>query len=125
MGKIREKEITFYDIIGGMNVDPDPRSVAKTFEERVRCSRFTTDNANTRLCEILTDGQYDPDRPYQNLGIPLKDLVRFWWNNVADQEDMLFEIFDGIMTYYSAKLFPKEQEEVQPDYADAFDKVLV
>ena len=26
---------------------------------------------------------------YKNLAIPVKDLVRYWWNNIADQEAII------------------------------------
>ena len=122
--KIQKRGITLYDIIGGPSVDPEPCNWEKSFPERVRSNRFSTDYSDTRLCELLTEGEFDPDNPYKRLAIPIKDLVRYWWNNIADQEAVIEEIFDAIMTHYKDSLLPEEPEEERPDYSDAFDQVV-
>jgi hypothetical protein len=122
--QIRKRGITLYDIVGGQSIDPEPDNWTKSYQERVRCNKFITDTFPSRLCELLTDKRkFDPEHPYDNLKILLKDLVRYWWNNIVDQEDILFEILDGIMTIFKDRMLPPQPEEEPPDYSDAFDDV--
>jgi len=77
--QIKKRGITAYDIIGGPSIDPEPDNWAKPYDERVRCNRFTSQHWDHRLCEILTEGDFDPYKPYKNLAIAVKNLVRHWW----------------------------------------------
>lgn len=108
--RINELGVTLYDICGGQNIDPEPDNWAKPYKERVRCNRFTTDYFDTRLCELLTEGEFDPYRPFDNLAVPLKDIIRYWWNNISDQEEMISEILDAVMTHFKDRMLPDEPE---------------
>ncbi|MFX0117718.1 MAG: hypothetical protein ACFFB3_24450 [Candidatus Hodarchaeota archaeon] len=79
---------------------------------------FTTGRVD--MYRIVTEGEYNDLQPFDNLSIPIKDLVRYWWNNIADQEAFL----DDILTEYKDRfLARKEPEENYPDFSDAFDNV--
>ena len=122
--QIEKRGITLYDIIGGPSIDPDPKNMIKPFGERVRQNRFIASSFEYRLCELLTEDGFDPDYPYENLAIPMKDIIRYWWKNIADQEALVEVIFDGIMTHYKDRLLPEEPEEEPEDMSDAFDEVM-
>ena len=77
-----------------------------------------------RMCELLTEGEFDPDRPYGNLGIPLKDIIRYWWNEIADKEIILDTVFEDLFVGYKDRMLPEEPEEPQPDYTDSLDGLL-
>ena len=121
--QIEKRGITLYDMVGGPSIDPEPGNWAKPFGQRVRQNRFTTSLFEYRLCELLTEDGFDPDYPYENLAVPMKDIVRYWWNRIADQEAVLEVVFDGIMTHYKDRLLPDEPEEEGMDVSDAFDRV--
>ncbi len=54
------------------------------------------------MCELLTESEFNPDKPYENLAIPVKDLVRYWWNNLADQEDILQIVMIMLVTNFKS-----------------------
>jgi hypothetical protein len=119
-----KRDVTLYDIIGGPCVDPDPGNMIKPFSERVRQNRFTTSAFEYRLCELLTEDEFDSDYPYENLAIPIKDIVRYWWNRIADQEAVLEGILEDIMVHYKDGLLPEEPEHETFEIPDAFDEVM-
>ena len=80
-------------------------------------------NGRVNIYQILTEGEYDPFNPYDNLSVPLKDLVRYWWNNFADQDGFIDDILDHIYTEFKDRMLPPKMEQPEPDYSDAFDKV--
>ncbi|MBW1731390.1 MAG: hypothetical protein JRJ75_10950 [Deltaproteobacteria bacterium] len=102
--QIRKRGITLYDIIGGEYIDPDPGDKGKMPHERARYNRFSSLSWDLRLCELLTEGEFDAYNPYKNLAIPIKDLVRYWWNNIVDQEAMIEEILEDILTLYKDRM---------------------
>ena len=120
MRQIRIKGITAYDIIGGPSIDPEPDNWAKPYNERIRCNRFQSKYWDHRLCELLTEGDFNPQKPYENISIPVKDLIRYWWNNMADQESIIADAFDDILTEYKDRLLPAKEEEERMDYSDVF-----
>ena len=122
--QIKRRGITAYDIIGGPSIDPEPDNWDKPYNERIRCNIFTSRYWDHRLCEILTPGEFNPDKPYENLAIPVKDLIRYWWNNIADQEDIIAEALEDILTVYKDRMLPEKEEEEIVDFKDAFEKVL-
>jgi hypothetical protein len=77
------------------------------------------------LCELLTKGEFNPREPYKNLAIPIKDLVRYWWNNLADQEEFIAEAFEDILTVYKDRLLPEEKEEERVDFSEMFEDILL
>ena len=122
--QIKKRGITVYDILGGPSIDPEPDNWAKPYNERVRCNRFKSRYWDHRLCELLTEGEFDPDNPYKNLAIHPKDLVRHWWNNYADQEALIEDIFEDLLTVYKDRMLPEEKEDESLDFSDAFDDAL-
>ena len=50
--------------MGGPSIDPEPDNWAKPYNERVSCNRFESQYWDHSLCELLTEGEFDPDRPY-------------------------------------------------------------
>ena len=121
--QIKKRGITAYDIMGGPSIDPEPNNWAKPYNERIRCNRFQSEHWDHRLCELLTEGEFDSVNPYKNLKIPVKELVRYWWNNLADQESIVEDALESIMTVYKDRMLPKKQEEKPVDVSDAFDMV--
>ena len=121
--QIRDRGIGLYDIIGGEFIDPDPHDKTQPSNKRARWNRFESEIYEHRLCELLTEGEFDPDLPYNNLAIPLKDLVRYWWDNCVDQEAMLGDILEDLLTIYKDRMLPKEEEPVE--ISDAFDNIEV
>jgi hypothetical protein len=122
--QIRKRGITLYDMTGGEHIDPSPERVDLPVGQRARSNRFTTVPGEFRLCELLTDSGFDSDNPYANLSVPVRDLVRYWWNNIADHEAILDWVFDGIFTLYKDRMLPKEEEETAPDLTDALDEIM-
>ena len=122
--QIRKRGITAYDIIGGEYIDPEPHMSQGPAHQRARRNRFSSSSGDLRLCELLTEGKFDEYNPCKGLGIPIKDLVRYWWNNVVDQNLMLSEIFEEILDFYKDKLPPKEPEDEVVDISDSFDRLL-
>jgi hypothetical protein len=77
-----------------------------------------------KLCEILTEGDFDPYDPYRKLTIPLKDIVRYWWDNCIEPELFLGEIFEDIMTIYKDRMLPPEKAEPRTDLSGAIYGIL-
>lgn len=121
--QIRKRGITLYDIIGEEYIDPDPHNVDGQASQRARWNRFKTLSGDLRFCELLTEGDFDEYNPYRGLAIPVKDLVRYWWDNIVDHDLVLGEIFGDIMDFYKDKMLPEEQEE-ELDLSDSFDELL-
>lgn len=89
-----------------------------------RWNKLSSLSWDYKLCELLTEGEFDPDNPYKNLAIPAKDLVRYWWKNIADREAVLQGVLEDVLTVYKDRMLPKEEEE-SVDVSDAFDIVNV
>lgn len=123
--QIKKRGITAYDIIGGPSIDPEPNNWARPYNERVRCNRFQGEYPDYRLCELLTERDFNPDNPYENLTISVNDLVRYWWNNLADQEAIIADAFEDILAEYKDRmLLEKEGEEGRMDINDALDEIF-
>ncbi len=123
--QINKRKITLYDIIGGKYIDPTPNAVDIPAGQRCRWNRFSTQEMGLRLCELLTPQGFDEDDPFRRLAVPVKDLVRYWWNNCIDQELAVADIFEEIMEHYKDRMLPAPREpEARADVSDAFDKVL-
>ena len=122
--QIRFRDITLNDLIGGKYIDPSPEDKSSSPNERARWNRFQSETSDYRICELLTEGDFDPELPYNNLSISTKDLVRYWWNTIADQEAFLGYVFEDILTEYKDRLLPKKPEEEPVDISDAFDELL-
>ena len=110
---IRQRDITLYDMIGGQSIDPHqsvngfPAGHPQTF----RPNRFTADCWSDRLIELLAEGHYDAGAGFQGIKIPVKDLIRFWWNRCISVPDMLDNIFEGIFCHFKDRMLPVEVEK--------------
>ena len=120
IGQIRKRGITMYDILGDSYIDPDPDNGDVAAHSRMRPNRFTMSYSGYRLCELLTEGEFSEFDPYSKLAIPIKDLVRYWWDNIACQDCLLEEIFDDILIHFKDKINPKQPEEAI-DISNALD----
>jgi len=78
---------------------------------------------NLRLYELLTKDEFDPDNPYRNLAVALKDLVRYWWNNCVDQEIVLERVMEDILLPHKDRMLPVNEEN-PVHTAGAFNGVL-
>ena len=122
--QIKKRGITLYDIIGGKYIDPTPDAIEPSPGQRSRWNRFSCGPLCLRLCELLTPKGFDPDDPYRGLVVPLKDLVRYWWNNCVERELVLEDIFEDILEHYKDRMLPPEEPKERADISDAFDGVL-
>ena len=121
---LKEKDICLQDMIGLKYIDPEPEKKRQHWKERARWNRFKSTTGEMRLCELLTEGEFDPERPYENLGVAVKDVVHYWWNSIADQEYVLGMVFEEVFTEYKDRMLPEEPEQPLPDYADSLDGLL-
>lgn len=76
------------------------------------------------MCQVLTEGDYDPYNPYGNLAVPLKDIVRYWWNNFADHDAIIDMALCDLETEYKDRLLPEKEPEKYPDTSDLMDGLL-
>lgn len=76
------------------------------------------------MSEILTEGKYDPYKPYGNLAIPLKDVVRYWWNNFADHDAIIDMALCDLVTEYKDRFLPEKEPEKSPDTLHLMDELL-
>lgn len=122
--QIRKRGITLYDIIGEEYIDPTPDAMEPPPGQRARWNRFKCSDWSLRLCELLTPKGFDEDDPYRRLAIPLKDLVRFWWNNCIEPGYFLEEVFEDILRLYKDRMLPPEKPKERADISGALDGVL-
>ena len=121
---LKEKDICLQDMIGPKYIDPEPENKRQHLKERARWNRFKSITGEMRLCEFLTEGQFDSEKPYDNLIIAPKDIIRYWWNNIADQEYVLGMVFEEVFTEDKDRMLPEEPEEDQPDHTEALEGLL-
>ena len=108
---IKEKGITLQDMLGGSYIDPEQKINDHYGNPKTaRPNKFTADSWSERFTELICGEEYSPYANYYTLKIPAKDLVRFWWNNCIDREEMLEDIFGDIFCYFKDKMLPKEGE---------------
>jgi hypothetical protein len=122
--RLKERDVCLQDMIGPKYIDPEPLNKKQHWKERARWNRFKSITGEMRLCELLTEGEFDPDRPYSNLSLAPKDIIRYWWNNIADQEYVLGMEFEEVFTEYKDRMLPEEPEEDLLDHAEALDGLL-
>jgi len=121
--QIKKRGITLYDMVGEEYINPSPEKRDKPAHEVARWNKFKSLCGDYRFCELLTEGDFDQDLPYNNLSIPVKDLVRYWWDNFADREAVLGIVFDHLLTVYKDRMLPERPEEEPVDLSDAFDGI--
>ena len=122
--QIKRRGITPYDITGDKYIDPTPEIKDQPASQRARWNKFSSLSGYLRFCELLTDRDFDPYFPCNNLAIPIKDLVRYWWDNLVDQESVIADIFEDLLTLYKDRMLPEEPEEVPADISDAFEDIV-
>ena len=110
MNQIKKRGITFYDFQGGNYIDPDPEGPGLP-HERARNNRFKQNDCSFRMCELLSEGIFDEFAPYSNLVIPLKDVIRYWWSNIADADAFLDEIMNDLYDHFKDKMLPAEEDK--------------
>ena len=54
----------------------------------------------------------------------IQDLIRFWWNNIICQNDILDEILEDIFVHFKEKLLPNKELEPTIGYDVDFYKVI-
>ena len=119
LNKIKKHGITWLDMIGGRSI-----SFEANHKRVVRCNKFKAESWSDRLIELICEGDYDPFAECHILRVSIQDLIRFWWNNIICQEDMLDEILEDIFIYFKDKLLPKKELEPVVGYDVDFYKVI-
>ncbi|MBI4775959.1 MAG: hypothetical protein HY788_17600 [Deltaproteobacteria bacterium] len=76
------------------------------------------------MASVLTEGEYRAHDPYRNLGVPLRDLIRYWWNNLVDQDCVIDNVLDDILTEYKDRMLPKEEVREPVDTYNALEGIL-
>jgi hypothetical protein len=122
--RLKERDICLQDMIGPKYIDPDPENKRQHWKERARWNRFKSTTGEMRLCELLTEGKFHSEKPYDNLTIAPRDIIRYWWKNIADQEYVLGMVFEEVFTEYKDRMLPEEQEEELLDHTEALDGLL-
>ena len=119
LNEIKKHGITWLDMIGGRSI-----SYEANHKRVVRCNRFKAESWSDRLIELICEGDYDPFAECHVLRVSIQDLIRFWWNNIICQEDMLDEMLEDIFVYFKDKLCPKKELEPAVGYDVDFYKVI-
>ena len=61
-----------------------------------------------------------------NRFLPIPDTdIRFWWNNIICQEDVMDDILEDIFVYFKDQLLPKKDPEPAVTYNLDFSKVIL
>jgi len=119
LNEIKKHGITWQDMIGSRSI-----SYEANHNRVVRCNIFKAESWSDRLIELICEGDYDPFAECYVLQVSIQDLIRFWWNNIICQEDMLDEILEDIFVYFKDKLLPKKELEPAVGYDVDFNKVF-
>jgi len=108
---IKEKGITLQDMIGDDYIDPEQK-IDDSYgnPETSRWNRFKADSWSDRLVELICEEEYNSYADYHRLKITIQDLIRFWWNNCIDREEMLEDIFEDVFCYFKDKMLPEREE---------------
>jgi hypothetical protein len=117
--EIKKHGITWKDMIGGRSISYEHNN------KRVfRINIFKAEAWPDRLMELICEGDYDPFAESHILKVSIQDLMRFWWNNIICQEDMLEDILEDIFVYFKDKLLPKKDSEPAVNYDVDFSQVI-
>jgi len=117
--EIKKKGITWLDMVGGRSI-----SYEINHNKVFRCNIFKAEAWPDRLMELICEGGYDPFVEGHILQVPVQDLMRFWWDKIVCQEDMLDEILEDIFVYFKDKLLPEKESESTVSYDVDFFKVI-
>ena len=115
--ELKERDVTFYDMISLPNhgIDPNPEDKTEDRNQRIRHNRFNDILGSARMKELLCEGEYNPYDYSPPLKIPLQDLFRFWWNRCIEKEAVVDEILEDIFDYFTDQMRPPEKEKEQMD----------
>ena len=117
--EIKKHGITWKDMIGGKSISYEHNN------KRVfRCNIFKAKAWPDRLMELICEGDYDATAESHIIRVSIQDLMKFWWNNIICQEDMLDDILEDIFVYFKDKLLPKKDSEPAINYDVDFYKVI-
>ena len=118
---IQEKGITLWDMIGAQYIDPEMKIGDSCGNPRTsRWNKFKAESWDDRLIELISDREAEQYPDYHSIRIPLKDLIRFWWNRCIDKDCMLEIIFEDIYCYFKDKMIPITETKkinLKPDFS--------
>lgn len=117
--EIKKHGITWLDMVGGRSI-----SYEVNHNKVFRINIFKSEAWPDRMMELICEGDYDPYAECHILKVSVQDLIRFWWNNIICQEDMLDEILEDIFVYFKDKLLPEKDSEPAIGYDLDFSKVI-
>ena len=117
--EIKKRGITWLDMIGGNSISYD-----LDHKRMFRNNIFKAKSWSDRLTELICEGVYDPSAEAHVIRVSIQDLMRFWWNNLICQEDMLDEILEDIFVYFKDKLCPEKDSEPTIGYDLDFYQVI-
>lgn len=125
MDEIRQRDITYYDMIhlSNQNIDPNPDNKSEPANMRARRNRFKALMGSSRMEELLGMGEYNPYRSLPPLKVSLQDLFRFWWNRCVEQELVVEEIFEDMFSYFTGLMEPPGKPEKKMDMAIDFEQL--
>jgi len=119
LNEIKKHGITWQDMVGGRSI-----SYEVNHKRICRNNLFKAESWPDRLMELICEGDYDPFAECHVLQVSIQDLIRFWWNNIICQNDILDEILEDIFIYFKDKLLPKKELEPTIGYDVDFYKVI-
>ena len=123
MEMIKERGITFYDMIGNERIDPEPWNTEKMNHERARQNRFNNNDPYDRILELLALHPYNKYASFPQLRVSLQDIFRFWWNHCVSRELVFDEILEDLYHYFLEMMRPQEEGVKVKDPAMDFDQL--
>ena len=81
-------------------------------------------NGRMNMPRILTKGEYCQFNPYCNLAVPLKDIFRYSWNNIADHDAMIDTVLCDIETEYKDRMLPRKELQESTDTSGVIQGIL-
>ena len=119
LSEIKKHGITWLDMVGGRSI-----SYEHNHKRVCRNNLFKAEAWSDRLIELICECDYDPFAECHVLRVSIQDLMRFWWNNIICQNDILDEILEDIFVHFKEKLLPKKELEPAVGYDVDFYKVI-
>ena len=117
--EIKKRKITWSDMVYGRSI-----SYEKGPERLFRINRFKAESWSDRMIELICDGDYNPFDKHIVIRVPVQDLIRFWWNRIICQDDMMDEILEDIFIYFKDRLNPKPDKKPEPGYDVDFSQLI-
>ncbi len=119
INEIKKHGITWLDMVGGQAI-----SYEADHQRVCRNNIFKARSWSDRLIEIICEGDYDPFADSHVIRVSNQDLMRFWWNKIICQEDVMDEILEDIFVYFKDQLLPKKDPEPAVTYNLDFSQVI-